>query len=265
LVRIYCEKFHASYSVNHFEKEEIMLLDPTKTVRELALAVPDATRIFARMKIDYCCGGERLLGDACARAGIEVQEVERMLHEKTDAEVRSQIDYQNLWLGQLVAHILETHHEFTRTEMLRLEALTDKVVSAHGERHSELLSIRDLLRELFAELRPHMFKEEQVLFPYLIELEQCVMQQRRAPFAPFGNVNNPVRLMRMEHDRAGDLLREIRTLSANYTVPPEVCASYQTLYQALQTFEEDLHQHIHLENNILFPKAVAMEVTFLRT
>ena len=236
-----------------------MLLDPTKTVRELALAIPDATRIFEKMKIDYCCGGERLFGDACARAGIDIQDVERMLEATTESAHNGQVDYQELSIVELVSHILETHHVFTKNEMERLEPLVEKVVTAHGERHSELLSIRDLLIELFADLRPHMFKEEQILFPYLVELEQAVLQQRPLPFAPFGTVNNPVRMMMMEHDKAGELLREIRKLSADFTVPPEVCMSFQTLYQALKGFEADLHQHIHLENNILFPKAVQLE------
>jgi len=236
-----------------------MLLDPTKTVRELALAIPDATRVFEKAKIDYCCSGDRLFGDACARAGIDVSELEQMLAATNDVANRVQVDYQTVSLAELISHILETHHVFTRAEMERLEALVEKVVAAHGERHSELLSIRDLLIELFADLRPHMFKEEQILFPYIIELEQAVLQQRGLPFAPFGTVNNPVRMMMMEHDKAGELLREIRKLSGDYTVPAEVCMSYQTLYQALKNFEEDLHQHIHLENNILFPKAVQLE------
>ena len=236
-----------------------MLLDPTKTVRELALQIPDATRIFEKVKIDYCCGGDRLFGDACARAGVDIQEVERMLEATDDVAKRGEIDYQELSMVELISHILETHHVFTKAEMDRLEPLMEKVVVAHGERHGELLSIRDLLNQLCADLRPHMFKEEQILFPYLVELEQAVLQQRPLPFAPFGTVNNPVRMMMMEHDQAGELLREIRKLSADYTVPPEVCLSYQTLYQALKRFEEDLHQHIHLENNILFPKAIQLE------
>src|SRR5689334_8007118 len=146
-----------------------MQIDPAQTVREVAISIPNATRVFEKIKIDYCCGGERLLGDACARAGIDVQEVQRMLAATAAAEVRSQIDVQKLSLAELVTHILETHHVFTVNEMQRLEALVETVVAAHGEKHPELLSIRDLLTQLFADLRPHMFKEEQILFPYIVE------------------------------------------------------------------------------------------------
>jgi regulator of cell morphogenesis and NO signaling len=104
-----------------------------------------------------------------------------------------------------------------------------------------------------------MFKEEQILFPYIVEMERSVVQNRPAPFAPFGSVDNPIRMMMMEHEAVGDLLRELRALSSNYTVPPDGCISYQTLYQALEAFEQDLHQHIHLENNILFPRTIEMQ------
>ncbi|MCM3902296.1 MAG: hemerythrin domain-containing protein [Pyrinomonadaceae bacterium] len=144
-------------------------------------------------------------------------------------------------------------------EKARLEALTDKVIGAHGENHPELRQIGEVFQRLCADLKPHMSKEEQILFPYIIETENSALQNRPAPFAPFGTVSNPVRMMMMEHDTVGDLLRELRTLSSNYTVPPDGCISYQTLYQAFETFEQDLHEHIHLENHILFPRAIEME------
>ena len=236
-----------------------MQLDATKTVREVALAIPNATRVFEKIKIDYCCGGDRLLGDACARAGIQINEVERLLKENA-AELSSEpADFQRLSLAELIVHILNKHHVFTKSEMERLDSLVVKVVAAHGERHPELLSACDLLGQLFDDLRPHMFKEEQILFPYIVELEQSILQQRPRPFAPFGNVNNPIRMMMMEHDAAGEILRELRKVTSDYSVPADGCVSYQTLYQAVGAFEQDLHQHIHLENNILFPKAIALE------
>jgi regulator of cell morphogenesis and NO signaling len=121
------------------------------------------------------------------------------------------------------------------------------------------LSMRDLMQQLFAELKGHMFKEEQILFPFVIQLQESRSQHRPAPFAPFGTVNNPVRMMMFEHDHAGDILRELRKLSRGYRVPEDACASYRAFYEALEAFEQDLHQHIHLENNILFPKAIALE------
>lgn len=235
------------------------MISSTMKVKDVAINSPEATRVLEKLKIDYCCGGDRELGEACATAGVQLETLEQLLDE-TDSVVKDALpDFQNLSLTELITYILDTHHVFTKDEMTRLEALTTKVVSAHGEHHSELLAIKTLLRQLFDDLRQHMFREEQILFPFVVELEQSVLQSRRAPFAPFGTVNNPIRMMMMEHDTAGEILRELRKLSSDYAVPADGCISYQTLYSALQGFEQDLHQHIHLENNILFPRAIAME------
>ena len=236
-----------------------MSLDPMKSVREVAVTLPNATRVFEKTKIDYCCGGDQLLGAACARAGIDLTTLEQMLATTVAPAPAATVDFQSLSVAELVQYILDKHHVYTRQEMQRLEGLVQKVVNAHGANHSELLSMRDLLEQLFAELRGHMFKEEQILFPFVVELEQCVSQQRPAPFAPFGAVNNPIRMMMTEHDNAGEILRELRKLSRDYKLPADACISYQTFYEALEAFEQDLHQHIHLENNILFPKAIELE------
>jgi regulator of cell morphogenesis and NO signaling len=140
--------------------------------------------------------------------------------------------------------------------MIRLQSLADKVLAAHGGNHPELIHLDELFTRLCADLKPHMFKEEQILFPYIVELAKTV---DHVPFASFGTVNNPIRMMMMEHDTAGEILREMRALTSDYKVPADACISYQTLYQALENFEKDLHQHIHLENNILFPKALGLE------
>jgi regulator of cell morphogenesis and NO signaling len=122
-----------------------------------------------------------------------------------------------------------------------------------------LLKVGDLFQRLCADLKPHMLKEEQVLFPYIVAMEHAQAQGQPWPFAPFGTVRNPIWMMTKEHDNAGDILRELRAVTSDYRVPPDGCISYQTLYQALEGFEKDLHQHIHLENNILFPRAVEFE------
>lgn len=238
------------------------MINSTMKVRDVAINSPQATRVLEKLKIDYCCGGDRQLGEACATAGVGLATLEQMLKESDNANAveSAAIDFQNLSLTDLIAYILNTHHAFTKTEMSRLEALTTKVVGAHGENHSELLAVKTLLRQLFDDLTQHMFKEEQILFPFVVELENSLRQNRRAPFAPFGTVDNPIRMMMVEHDTAGEILRELRKLTSDYAVPADGCMSYQTLYQALEGFERDLHQHIHLENNILFPKAVALEV-----
>ena len=238
-----------------------MTISPTVKVREVALEMPQATRVFEKLKIDYCCGGDQPLFEACAAAGIEVENLERMLDDagRAEAEGKGSLDFQKVTLTELIAHILETHHVYTREEMVRLTALTEKVIGAHGQNHPELRQIAAVFQKLCADITPHMFKEEQILFPYIVEMERASLHSRPAPFAPFGTVNNPIRLMMMEHETVGDLLRELRALSSNYSVPADACISYQTLYQALAAFEKDLHQHIHLENNILFPRAIELE------
>jgi regulator of cell morphogenesis and NO signaling len=236
-----------------------MSLDPMKSVREAAVALPNATSVFEKTRIDYCCGGDQLLGTACAKAGIELATLEQMLETTVSPAPTATVDFQSLTLAELVQYILDKHHVYTNKEMQRIEELVQKVVNAHGANHSELLSIRDLLQQLFAELRGHMFKEEQILFPFVVEFEQCVSQRRPTPFAPFGAVSNPIRMMMSEHDNAGAILRELRKLSRDYQAPADACISYRTFYEALEAFEQDLHQHIHLENNILFPKAIELE------
>lgn len=238
-----------------------MTISSTMKVREVALELPYATRVFEKLKIDYCCGGDKPLGEACATVGVEVANLQRMLEEARQADVQGNgsVDFQKATLTELIRYILDNHHVYTKEEMARLEPLIDKVIAAHGSNHPELLSLGELFQKLCGDLKPHMFKEEQILFPYILEMESSVVQNRPAPFAPFGTVNNPVRMMMMEHDTAGDLLRELRAVTSNYTAPPDGCISYQTLYKALEEFEKDLHQHIHLENNILFPRAIELE------
>lgn len=241
-----------------------MNLDSNITVKEVAVQMPQATRIFEKLKIDYCCGGNTPLVEACANAGVAVSDLEEMLAKDGNAFSGAAVetDFQAASLAELIDHILTNHHVFTKAEMLRLQALLTKVVDVHGENHPELHRVESTFHGLCRELNPHMFKEEQILFPYILELERAHTQKRPMPFAPFGTVNNPVRMMIMEHDTAGEILRQLRNLTTDYAAPADACISYQTLYSALQEFEADLHQHIHLENNILFPRAVAMEEAF---
>ena len=234
------------------------------TVREVAIELPQATRLFEALKIDYCCGGNQPLAQACVAAGVDVDDVMEMLTDVTKQDSAGAGEFQSASLPELITHILDTHHVFTKSEMERLEALTAKVIAAHGSNHPELIRLGELLKLLCADLRPHMFKEEQVLFPYITAMTQAKDNNIARPYAPFGTVNNPIRMMMREHDTAGEILRELRALTSDYEVPADACISYRTLYQALEEFEKDLHQHIHLENNILFPKALALENTLNR-
>ncbi len=238
-----------------------MTISETQTVREVALEIPYANAVFEKLKIDYCCGGEKPLAEACAKAGVEVNGLVRMLEEAKPVGERGSapLDLRKTSLTELIMYILDNHHVYTKAEMTRLETLVEKVVAAHGENHPELRWVGCLLQHLSQDLRSHMFKEEQILFPYIVQMEKAVLQRRSAPHADFGAVNNPVRLMMMEHETAGELLGELRNVSSNYRVPANGCLSYPSLYQGLEALEKDLHQHIHLENNLLFPRAVEME------
>jgi regulator of cell morphogenesis and NO signaling len=236
------------------------MLDAKRTVRDFAIESPGATRVFEKLKIDYCCGGNQPLAEACAETGLDVETVLRELSETgANAKPGEHTVPQAGSATELARYIVVKHHVFTRQELTRLAALFEKVCAAHGANHPELGNLQSLFNSLAAELEPHMMKEERVLFPFIQQLEMAMRENRTPPWAPFGTVANPIRMMTLEHDAAGDLLRDMRKVSENYRVPSDACLSYQTLYLALKELEEDLHQHIHLENNILFPKAVALE------
>ncbi len=238
-----------------------MSINTMSTVSDLAIEVPGATRLFEKLGIDYCCGGAKPLREACSAAGIAVDDVVRSLDQARVASTER--DKTRDWRGEpltaLVSHILDTHHAFDREELARLEPLLAKVVSVYRESHPELVQIQSVFIALKQDLLNHMMKEEQVLFPYIIELQEAADGRAAKPFPFFGTVQNPVRMMMMEHDTVGDMLRQIREISSNFAAPPEACVSYRTLYEALEGLERDLHTHIHLENNLLFPRAVEME------
>jgi regulator of cell morphogenesis and NO signaling len=232
-----------------------------KTVRKLAVENPAATRIFEKLGIDYCCGGNRPLQEVCAKANLSLDQVLDSLEMAAqDARPSRQVsDWSAEPLGELIAHIKNTHHKYTREEIARLRPLLQKVCSVHGKNHPELLRISEAFEGLAQELTMHMMKEEMVLFPFIERMEEATLENAPVVPAPFGTVRNPIAMMEHEHDSAGVALRTMREASSGYQFPDDACISYQTLYRALTDFEADLHQHIHLENNILFPRATAME------
>lgn len=232
-----------------------------KTVRELALENAAATRVFEKLGIDYCCGGNKSLAEACRAANLDPDHVLDSLDmaEQTAKAAAITRDWKSEPLTDLIRHIKNIHHQYTREEIARLGPLFDKVSSVHGTRHPELIDMRANFRALAQELTMHMMKEEMVLFPYIARMEEAVVAKEVVIPPPFGTVRNPIGLMEHEHDTAGNVLRILSETSGAYTAPEDACVSYKTLYQALADFERDMHQHIHLENNILFPRAIAME------
>ncbi|MHB8413611.1 MAG: iron-sulfur cluster repair di-iron protein [Candidatus Acidiferrales bacterium] len=238
-----------------------MSMDGSKTVSDLAREFPSATRVFERMGIEYCCSGGQTLTVACVKAKRSVTEVESALAEaERDAAARGQLrDWQAEPLAELIRHIIERHHAFTRSEIARLGPLANKVSKVHGQNHQELLRIQGLFEAMSAELNQHMMKEEQVLFPYIVRLEEAQQKGQPAPEAGFGSAEAPVRMMMNEHESTGVALERIREASSCYALPADACESYRALYEGLRDFEADLHQHIHLENNILFPRTLEKE------
>lgn len=238
-----------------------MSVTTEKTVGELALAIPGATRVFERLGIDYCCGGGRTLDEACQAAHVSIDQAEDSLAEasRVASATAPARNWQAEPLSELLAHIQSTHHAFTREEIARLGPLFDKVCAVHGANHPELLRLREVFGSLAEELSTHLMKEEMVLFPYILRMEEAVVAKEPVLPPPFGSVRNPVAMMMSEHDGAGGALRDMREISGGYAAPPDACVSFRTLYEALAALEADLHQHIHLENNVLFPRAVEME------
>lgn len=237
-----------------------MEIDARQTVKEIVVAMPASANVFEQLGIDYCCGGEKRLDEACEAAGLQVEAVTRSLEAaRSLAEPREIVDWNTQPMAALMNHIVEKHHTFCRQEVARLEPLLEKVVQAHGAAHPELRRIKTLFSGLSKELLMHLTKEEQTLFPYIARMEESVTQGITFPRPAFGTVQNPVRMMVLEHDNAGAALHEMQKLSGNYQLPPDASNSYWALYEGLTAFERDMHQHVHLENNILFPRAVAME------
>jgi len=238
-----------------------MAITGSSTVRDLALEVPGAARVFEKIGIDYCCGGAKPLEEACVTAGVSVQDVVRSLEDASTqpGERVHDRDWQAEPLTALVSHIIQTHHAFDRQELERLEPLLAKLRSVYGQSHPEVVQIERVFSALKQDLLNHMAKEEQVLFPYIVQLQQAIDSGSAKPLPFFGTVNNPIRMMMMEHDAAGDMLRNIRELSSNYTPPADTCVTYKTVYESLEELERDLHTHIHLENNLLFPRAIEVE------
>ena len=219
-------------------------------IGDIVAEKPEAARVLDAYGLDYCCHGDRTLQDACDDLGVDPSVVVELLEKVTP-------DADNAWtsLGprELAAHIVEVHHAFLKRELPAVEALAAKVLAAHGERHPELAEIHRLVTALRADLEPHLLKEERVLFPAISALSDGQTE------FPFGSIRNPIRMMMLEHEDAGELLAQLRAVSAGYTVPDDACASYRLLFQRLVALELDTHVHIHKENHVLFPAAQRLE------
>jgi len=228
-----------------------------RTVGELVTEQPARARVFEQFRIDYCCGGKIPLEDACAQQGVDAGEVLAALSRcAADQDAESAIDWSARPLDELADHVVETHHAYLRTELPRLAALVHKVATVHGERHPELARVEAVFASLQSELTSHMQKEEVILFPMVRAIARS---GSLAGVAHCGSIANPIRVMEMEHDFAGDALSTIRSLTHDHTPPADACNSFRVMLDGLAELERDLHVHIHKENNIMFPRAIAAE------
>lgn len=212
-----------------------------------------AAAVFEAFGIDFCCGGRRAVADACRDAGVDAAAVAHALETLHDVDAGDGVSE---WpVARLVDHIVRTHHDYVRAALPRIAGYLAKLTQVHGARHPELAQVAGEFEAMGRDLLQHMRKEEHVLFPYIRELDG---PSRPGP-SPFGSVENPIRMMEREHLEAGAQLREIRRLTSDYTPPPDGCTTYRVCFEELAHFERDLHRHVHLENNILFPRAVQLE------
>jgi len=229
-------------------------VDSQTTVRDIVLENPQAAQVFESFGIDYCCGGKRPLEQACRQANVTVDTVLEVLRRPAAEEI-SDDRWNTASLGELADHIAGAHHAFVREQSPRLTALAQKVRARHGTSHPELSRIEEVFGELASELVLHMLKEEQVLFPTIKRLETT---RSTGEGMGFCGIEFPIQRMMAEHDDAAEALSAIRSLTSAFQPPAEACASFRALYQGLADFERDLHRHTHLENNILFPRALEM-------
>lgn len=218
-----------------------------------------AAQVFRSHKLDFCCGGNKTVEEACAKKGIDPNVVYQGLEQLNQSGETGQDNYNGWSPDFLVDYIINNHHEFTRNKLPEIGAYAHKVAKVHGGRHPELPEIYHEFVALQSELMNHLEKEEQVLFPYIKQLVEADANGTELVSPHFGEVRNPIAMMEHEHDEAGNRMENIRELCDNFTLPQDACTTYRILFQNLEAFEQDLHKHVHLENNILFPKAVKLE------
>jgi regulator of cell morphogenesis and NO signaling len=236
--------------------------DSNVPVWELVRGCAGRARVLEGFKIDYCCGGRTPLKEACFERGLNVEEVVRALEANDDAQpAADQINWSGESMTRLANHIVSRHHVYLREMLPQLGSLLDKVVMKHAERHPNLVDLREVYATMWNELLSHMMKEELVLFPFIRSLDQAATTGQPVPRFHCGSVAAPIHVMEDEHQSVGEALRRMRELTCDFRAPADACDAYRVLLAGLRELERDLHLHIHKENNILFPRAAAVEAS----
>jgi len=230
-------------------------------VNEVALSDPTARRILEDAGVDYCCGGAKPLGEACLQANVGAEDILRSIRENAGRINPEQSAWLQAPLSELTQHIREKHHKYVRDVIPRLRGLLAKLHEKYASQHPEVGEIQRQFEDVSHEMLMPMQEEEQILFPYIEALERAANKNAVVEPPLFQTVRNPIHLMMQEHDAAGELVRQIRKASHAYQAPSDACTTLKATYQELRHFEEDLHLHVKLENNILFPRAVELEAS----
>jgi regulator of cell morphogenesis and NO signaling len=230
-----------------------------KTLAQIVTGNHQAATVFEKYHLDFCCKGKRPLSEAINEKQLPVETVVQELNEVLDKTANKNIalvNYISLW--QLCDYIVATHHAYVRQSSTQIMLYLEKIAGKHGGRHPELVAILQLFTTITVEMTDHMFKEENILFPRIKELEKHYAEKIPLALPASAYIEAPIAMMEQEHESAGSLLEKIREKTNNYTAPADACTTYRVAFASLQAFEADLHQHVHMENNILFPRAVEM-------
>lgn len=233
-----------------------MVIDTKKSVGEIAAEVPGAVKVFETWGIDYCCGGSQPFDQACREAGAPIRAIQNTLEAgviPSQENGAASMDWNGRPYAEIIKYILDQHHAYTRRQGDRLKVLAEKVEVAHGKNHPELKEIKSMITEMVDELDGHMTKEEDVIFPAIIEAELKLAGQR-GPWANPHSLVHPLKILRWEHAVTGDEFQKLHKVTLGFSVPSDGCVSYRELFDGLKELEADLHRHVHLENNILFKK-----------
>ena len=240
-----------------------MNIQENEIIGELVAKDYRTASVFKKYGIDFCCQGNRNIMEACDKKKIDSKAVLNDLDAIIQGQEESSLDYASWPLDLLADYIEKKHHRYVQQKTVEILPYLDKICRVHGERHPELFEIKEHFNATAGELAMHMKKEELILFPFVRKLAQAKDLGSRVDSAPFGTVQNPIEAMMQEHSNEGERFRKIEVLSNNYTPPQDACNTYAVAIALLKEFEQDLHLHIHLENNILFPKAIELEKELL--
>ncbi|HKE85242.1 MAG TPA: iron-sulfur cluster repair di-iron protein [Vicinamibacterales bacterium] len=227
------------------------------TVGKIVVADFRTAGVFEQFGIDFCCGGRQSVAEACEAAAVDPEVVVEALRALPPADAHDDGDVTRWPLDRLIDHIVTTHHTYVRSALPTIARHLSKLIRVHGGRHRELAWIAASFDELGRDLLQHMVKEERILFPYIRAIAARDVNHR--PALPFESVENPIRVMEQEHREAGDAMRLIRGMTDGYTPPADGCMTYRVCFEEMAAFERDLHRHVHLEENVLFPAALARQ------